>query len=72
MECLCQSSRVETPASAARRILMICSSEKTLPHEDVLMWFMKTLLTSGCINQRGAGQHNILMDKFKLYFTNNK
>ncbi|QCZ30346.1 hypothetical protein FHN83_27755 (plasmid) [Leclercia adecarboxylata] len=30
---------------------------KTLLHGDVLMWLMKTLLTSGCINQRGAG-HN--------------
>ncbi|TFF57241.1 hypothetical protein EIC82_14345, partial [Enterobacter sp. A11] len=28
---------------------------KTLLHGDVLMWLMKTLLTSGCINQRGAG-----------------
>ncbi|MCT8913263.1 hypothetical protein, partial [Klebsiella pneumoniae] len=25
-------------------------------HGDVLMWLMKTLLTSRCINQRGAGQ----------------
>ncbi|MFP8218378.1 hypothetical protein ACLHXY_24600, partial [Klebsiella quasipneumoniae] len=25
-------------------------------HGDVLMWLMKTLLTSGCTNQRGAGQ----------------
>ncbi|MDW4556994.1 hypothetical protein, partial [Raoultella planticola] len=30
---------------------------KTLLHGDVLMWLMKTLLTSGCTNQRGAG-HN--------------
>ncbi|KZP88713.1 hypothetical protein A3463_15565, partial [Enterobacter chengduensis] len=29
---------------------------KTLLHVDVLMWLMKTLLTSRCINQRGAGQ----------------
>ncbi|WP_223820763.1 hypothetical protein, partial [Pantoea sp. VH_25] len=29
---------------------------KTLLHGDVLMWLMKTLLTSWCINQRGAGQ----------------
>ncbi|MFY7545681.1 hypothetical protein, partial [Enterobacter cloacae complex sp. CDL013] len=29
---------------------------KTLLHGNVLMWLMKTLLTSGCINQRGAGQ----------------
>ncbi|WP_415793182.1 hypothetical protein, partial [Klebsiella quasipneumoniae] len=28
---------------------------KTLLHGDVLMWLMKTLLTSGCTNQRGAG-----------------
>ncbi|EFN8012318.1 hypothetical protein ED805_12340 [Escherichia coli] len=28
---------------------------KTLLHGDVLMWLRKTLLTSGCINQRGAG-----------------
>ncbi|MFZ8755780.1 hypothetical protein ACO1ZF_25820, partial [Enterobacter kobei] len=31
---------------------------KTLLHGDVLMWLMKTLLTSGCTNQRGAG-HNV-------------
>ncbi|AYY33227.1 hypothetical protein EGX99_14485 [Klebsiella pneumoniae] len=31
---------------------------KTLLHGDVLMWLMKTLLTSRCINQRGAG-HNV-------------
>ncbi|MBX4705382.1 hypothetical protein C5602_23930, partial [Klebsiella pneumoniae] len=31
---------------------------KTLLHGDVLMWLMKTLLTSGCTNQRGAGQEN--------------
>lgn len=29
---------------------------KTLLHGDVLMWLMKTLLTSVCINQRGAGR----------------
>lgn len=29
---------------------------KTLLHGDVLMWLIKTLLTSRCINQRGAGQ----------------
>lgn len=28
---------------------------KTLFNGDVLMWLMKTLLTSRCINQRGAG-----------------
>ncbi|MEX5359470.1 hypothetical protein, partial [Klebsiella pneumoniae] len=32
---------------------------KTLLHGDVLMWLMKTLLTSGCTNQRGAG-HQLL------------
>ncbi|PRD16192.1 hypothetical protein CQW29_07605 [Pantoea coffeiphila] len=29
---------------------------KMLLHGDALMWLMKTLLTSGFINQRGAGQ----------------
>ncbi|WP_275345257.1 hypothetical protein, partial [Klebsiella pneumoniae] len=29
-------------------------------HGDVLMWLMKTLLTSRCINQRGAGQRPAL------------
>ena len=32
---------------------------KTLLHGDVLMWLMKTLLTSRCINQRGAGQFSL-------------
>ncbi|MGD2535354.1 hypothetical protein ACP8YH_19975, partial [Escherichia coli] len=32
---------------------------KTLLHGDVLMWLMKTLLTSGCTNQRGAGQRRL-------------
>ncbi|ROU09079.1 hypothetical protein EB837_25710, partial [Kluyvera ascorbata] len=32
---------------------------KTLLHGDVLMWLMKTLLTSGCTNQRGAGQDKV-------------
>ncbi|MER1306180.1 hypothetical protein KJR70_19420, partial [Klebsiella pneumoniae] len=32
---------------------------KTLLHGDVLMWLMKTLLTSGCTNQRGAG-HDVI------------
>ncbi|MEZ2544326.1 hypothetical protein ACBQ06_13190, partial [Escherichia coli] len=35
---------------------------KTLLHGDVLMWLMKTLLTSGCTNQRGAG-HSKIADK---------
>ena len=30
--------------------------EKTLHHGNVLMWLMKTLLTSRCSNQRGTGQ----------------
>ncbi|RGA17460.1 hypothetical protein DPZ15_11210, partial [Klebsiella pneumoniae] len=38
---------------------------KTLLHGDVLMWLMKTLLTSRCINQRGAGQA-----KGQFYFFN--
>ncbi|MFA9184566.1 hypothetical protein ACEPVZ_24705, partial [Klebsiella pneumoniae] len=32
---------------------------KTLLHGDVLMWLMKTLLTSRCINQRGAGHSSV-------------
>ncbi|PBQ95758.1 hypothetical protein COD34_26440, partial [Escherichia coli] len=34
---------------------------KTLLHGDVLMWLMKTLLTSGCTNQRGAGQSSSMV-----------
>ena len=33
---------------------------KTLLRGDVLMWLMKTLLTSRCINQRGAGHQREL------------
>ncbi|WP_420242730.1 hypothetical protein, partial [Enterobacter kobei] len=36
---------------------------KTLLHGDVLMWLMKTLLTSGCTNQRGAGQSRLIFLK---------
>ncbi|MFY4828529.1 hypothetical protein ACON67_27620, partial [Klebsiella pneumoniae] len=36
---------------------------KTLLHGDVLMWLMKTLLTSRCINQRGAGQSQEVYDR---------
>ncbi|MCV2685587.1 hypothetical protein KVN08_23255, partial [Enterobacter hormaechei] len=36
---------------------------KTLLHGDVLMWLMKTLLTSGCTNQRGAGHGNYQLEK---------
>ncbi|WP_210484960.1 hypothetical protein, partial [Pantoea ananatis] len=32
-------------------------------HGDVLMWLMKTLLTSRCINQRGAGQNTYVLKK---------
>ncbi|EBW6088453.1 hypothetical protein A4L73_27325 [Salmonella enterica subsp. enterica serovar Enteritidis] len=32
---------------------------KTLLHGDVLMWLMKTLLTSRCVNQWGAGQMSL-------------
>ncbi|MGC0000134.1 hypothetical protein ACPRR3_02315 [Enterobacter asburiae] len=40
---------------------------KTLLHGDVLMWLMKTLLTSGCTNQRGAGHtdNDILSDIYQ-------
>ncbi|WP_336983407.1 MULTISPECIES: hypothetical protein, partial [unclassified Cedecea] len=34
---------------------------KTLLHGNVLMWLMKTLLTSRCINQWGAGQSNLFL-----------
>ncbi|WP_220385842.1 hypothetical protein, partial [Klebsiella pneumoniae] len=34
---------------------------KTLLHGDVLMWLMKTLLTSWCINQRGAGHDDFML-----------
>uniref|UniRef100_UPI001FF0BBD7 AAA family ATPase n=1 Tax=Pantoea ananas TaxID=553 RepID=UPI001FF0BBD7 len=36
-------------------------------HGDVLMWLMKTLLTSRCINQRGAGQ----LTREQAFFTAN-
>ncbi|MCU2901856.1 hypothetical protein N8S35_21695, partial [Enterobacter hormaechei subsp. steigerwaltii] len=39
---------------------------KTLLHGDVLMWLMKTLLTSGCTNQRGAG-HSVYNPVPQLY-----
>ncbi|WP_415837921.1 hypothetical protein, partial [Serratia silvae] len=38
---------------------------KTLLHGDVLMWLMKTLLTSGCTNQRGAGHIVLIAIKLK-------
>ncbi|WP_323117028.1 hypothetical protein, partial [Klebsiella quasivariicola] len=38
---------------------------KTLLHGDVLMWLMKTLLTSRCINQRGAGQLHLTNTELK-------
>ncbi|WP_206158115.1 hypothetical protein, partial [Citrobacter freundii] len=41
---------------------------KTLLHGDVLMWLMKTLLTSGCTNQRGAGQEQSGFIFFIFYF----
>ena len=41
---------------------------KTLLRGDVLMWLMKTLLTSGCTNQRGAGH---VVETYMLnYFLN--
>ncbi|HBY0054996.1 TPA: hypothetical protein MIM92_27340, partial [Klebsiella pneumoniae] len=39
---------------------------KTLLHGDVLMWLMKTLLTSGCTNQRGAGHIHSICEEPKL------
>ncbi|KHT35564.1 hypothetical protein RD02_20650, partial [Pectobacterium brasiliense] len=42
---------------------------KTLLHGVVLMWLMKTLLTSRCINQRGAGHHNAIANRvFKIEY----
>ncbi|MBY5226114.1 hypothetical protein FP358_18660, partial [Enterobacter hormaechei] len=32
-------------------------------HGDVLMWLMKTLLTSGCTNQRGAGHSRSVIQR---------
>ncbi|MCU3880427.1 hypothetical protein N8W78_21130, partial [Enterobacter hormaechei subsp. steigerwaltii] len=40
---------------------------KTLLHGDVLMWLMKTLLTSGCTNQRGAGQFITVHQRSSLF-----
>jgi hypothetical protein len=40
----------------------------------VLMWLMKTLLTSGCVNQRGAG-HKLSFrecERFTCYLTPEK
>ena len=42
---------------------------KTLLHGDVLMWLMKTLLTSVCVNQRGAGQAYPYASAFFRRFT---
>ncbi|MDD8160671.1 hypothetical protein LAW29_24245, partial [Escherichia coli] len=39
---------------------------KTLLHGDVLMWLMKTLLTSGCTNQRGAGHRDVSKRKVSV------
>ncbi|WP_214292565.1 hypothetical protein, partial [Escherichia coli] len=43
---------------------------KTLLHGDVLMWLMKTLLTSGCTNQRGAGHMDLLSIKLDHHSSN--
>ncbi|TYR88557.1 hypothetical protein FZC73_23540, partial [Enterobacter hormaechei] len=40
---------------------------KTLLHGDVLMWLMKTLLTSGCTNQRGAGHPFFIVLFYRFY-----
>ncbi|TAT61833.1 hypothetical protein EGM92_19500, partial [Enterobacter cloacae] len=44
---------------------------KTLLHGDVLMWLMKTLLTSRCINQRGAGHPKVVSCIYCLLFALN-
>ncbi|MBW5937630.1 hypothetical protein CFM95_27165, partial [Klebsiella michiganensis] len=41
---------------------------KTLLHGDVLMWLMKTLLTSRCVNQRGAG-HRASSDPGSFWYS---
>ncbi|MGS4283570.1 hypothetical protein, partial [Klebsiella pneumoniae] len=45
---------------------------KTLLHGDVLMWLMKTLLTSGCTNQRGAGHSAENAGEFHIRFLRRK
>ena len=42
---------------------------KTLLHGDVLMWLMKTLLTSRCVNQRVAGQMDVVRDGVFQHFS---
>ncbi|TXP98947.1 hypothetical protein FV290_24385, partial [Escherichia coli] len=44
---------------------------KTLLHGDVLMWLMKTLLTSGCTNQRGAGHRRLLVFAHRALLAHN-
>lgn len=46
--------RAETPASASAKDADDLFVGKMFLHGNVLMWFMKTLLTSVCINQHGA------------------
>lgn len=46
---------------------MSCSSEKTLLHWDVLLCLMKTLLTSTCINQRGADQMSLKINPIQTF-----
>ncbi|MDE8559442.1 hypothetical protein, partial [Pantoea vagans] len=41
---------------------------KTLLHGDVLMWLMKTLLTSRCINQRGAGHSEFELQPVSTHY----
>jgi hypothetical protein len=64
MACLRQSSRAGTPAGFAENTDDLFVG-KTLLHGDVLMWLMKTLLTSGCTNQRGAGHIACIYTKIK-------
>jgi hypothetical protein len=52
MACLRQSSRANAGFGLAENTYDLFVG-KTLLHGDVLMWLMKTLLTSRCINQRG-------------------
>lgn len=60
MACLRQRARAATPGFGFAENTDDLFDGKTLLHGDVLMWLMKTLLTSVCINQRGAGHPKTL------------
>lgn len=51
-------------------LMCMPARHKTTLHGGVLMLLMKTLLTSGCVNQRGAGQrfYYLLVDLVDVVF----